>query len=412
MLFDAKVLESIVYNLMSNAVKYTPMGGSIEVKVRLGKDEQLAIAVENNGPAISEQQQSHLFEPFMHGYVSQGGMGIGLYMAHRMAALHHGTLTYERKDDVSVFTVLLPLDGSVYSPEECLPHQQKTEDVAEEDNVSEEVREMLPQPLNNYQVAIVEDDLDMMEQVKTELGQYFRVTGYMDGLSAVEGMVRSNPDIILCDVMLPGIDGYEVVRRVRTHAELRHTPVIMLTSMDDDSHQIKAYQVGADDYMVKPCSYRVLVARMAQLIKWKATAVAEESKASDAESATQAKEESPEYVKVLLSIEDKRFMDQIDAIIASHIRDSDFSLTTIADQLRVGRTTFFGRVKKITGMPPNKYVLKFKMEKARQLLIDTDLSVSEVGYAVGVGDASYFNRLYKNFYGISPSQFRKQTPEA
>ena len=105
-------------------------------------------------------------------------------------------------------------------------------------------------------------------------------------------------------------------------------------------------------------------------------------------------------------------MDQIDAIIASHIRDSDFSLTTIADQLRVGRTTFFGRVKKITGMPPNKYVLKFKMEKARQLLIDTDLSVSEVGYAVGVGDASYFNRLYKNFYGISPSQFRKQTPEA
>ena len=411
-LFDAKVLESIVYNLMSNAVKYTPMGGSIEVKVRLGKDEQLAIAVENNGPAISEQQQSHLFEPFMHGYVSQGGMGIGLYMAYRMAALHHGTLTYERKDDVSVFTVLLPLDGSVYSPEECLPPQQKTEEVAEEDNIREEVKEMLPQPLNDYQVAIVEDDLDMMEQVKTELGQYFRVTGYMDGLSAVEGMVRSNPDIILCDVMLPGIDGYEVVRRVRTHAELRHTPVIMLTSMDDDSHQIKAYQVGADDYMVKPCSYRVLVARMAQLIKWKATAVAEESKAPDAESATQAKEESPENVKVLLSIEDKRFMDQIDAIIASHIRDSDFSLTTIADQLRVGRTTFFGRVKKITGMPPNKYVLKFKMEKACQLLIDTDLSVSEVGYAVGVGDASYFNRLYKNFYGISPSQFRKQTPEA
>ena len=427
MLFDAKVLESIIYNLVSNAVKYTPMGGNIEVKVKLEKDKKLAIAVENNGSAISEQQLNHLFEPFMHGYVSQGGMGIGLYMAHRMAELHHGSLTYERKDGLSVFTVLLPLDRTVYSSEECLPHNQKTEDVAEEDNAREEVREMLPQPLNNYRVAIVEDDIDMMEQVKTEVGQYFHVKGYMDGLSAVEGIVNSKPDVILCDVMLPGIDGYEVVKRVRSHAELRNTPIIMLTSMDDDSHQIKAYQVGADDYMIKPCSYKVLVTRMAQLIKWKsASVVVEDSNVgqnptkADGEKPkntnstakeNQMSEKTPEEAKVLLSIEDKHFMERVDALIANHLSDFDFNLTMIADQLSVGRTTFFGRVKKITGMSPNKYILKFKMEKARQLLVETDLSVSEVSYKIGVEDSSYFNRLFKNSYGMSPSQFRKQKIE-
>ena len=411
--YDEKVLETILYNLISNAVKYTPMRGTISV--RLGKNSrgQLEISVENNGPAITAQQLQHLYEPFMHGYVSQGGMGIGLYMAHRMAELHHGELTYERKDEAtSVFKVVLPMGNDAYTIEEL--SQQKTEPKVEvsSSQLEAHVQEMLPKPLNDYHVAIVEDDLDMLEQVKAEVGRFFHVEAYSDGQSAIEGILQSKPQVVLCDVMMPDINGYEVVKRLRTDEAMRNVPIIMLTSMDDDSHQIKAYQVGADDYVIKPCSYKVLLTRIAQLIKWKATAVAEESKAPDAESATPAKEESPENVKVLLSIEDKRFMDQIDAIIASHIRDSDFSLTTIADQLRVGRTTFFGRVKKITGMPPNKYVLKFKMEKARQLLIDTDLSVSEVGYAVGVGDASYFNRLYKNFYGISPSQFRKQTPEA
>jgi len=423
-LFDAKVLETIVYNLISNAVKYTPVGGDVKVCVKLENDKKLAIVVENNGPVISEQQLSHLFEPFMHGYVSQGGMGIGLYMAHRMAEMHHGELNYERKDGLSVFTVLLPQDRKMYSPEECLPHNQKNEEVEVVDDAKEVIREMLPQPLNDYHVAIVEDDNDMMEQVKSEVGQYFHVKGYIDGLSAVEGIINSRPNIVICDVMLPGVDGYEVVKQLRNHTELRNTPIIMLTSMDDDSHQIKAYQVGADDYMLKPCNYKVLLTRMAQLIKWKSVAVVdEESKVKENQAKAdnenqkkddatirekQAKEKSPEEVKVLLSIEDKRFMDQVDALIVNHLGEFNFNLTMLADLLNVGRTTFFGRMKKITGMSPNKYILKIKMEKARQLLTETDLSVSEVGYKVGVEDASYFNRLFKGFYGLSPSQFRKQ----
>lgn len=413
MFFDEKVVETILYNLLSNAVKYTPENGSIQLKVSLNTNRQLQITVANNGPAISPQQLQHLFEPFMHGYVSQGGMGIGLYMAHRMAQLHHGNLTYERKDDMVVFSVVLPIDATCYSQEETSITSKKTIGETNLGSLGEEVKTMLPKPLNSYHIAVVEDDYDMLEQIKGEVSQFFHVDAYMDGLSAVEGITAHNPSLVLCDVMLPGIDGYEVVRQIRANEQLKHLPVVMLTSMDDDTHQIKAYQVGADDYVIKPCNYKVLVTRIAQLIKWSrksqgTSVVKMEEGADDVSSTVGAKQAVSEEQKILLSIEDKRFMEQVDSIIANHLSDFDFSISTIADQVSIGRTTLFGRIKKITGMSPNKYILKIKMEHAKALLTDTTLSISEVGYKIGVDDSAYFYRLFKNYYGMSPSQYRKQ----
>ena len=354
----------------------------------------------------------------MHGYVSQGGMGIGLYMAHRMAELHHGELTYERKDeDTSVFKVVLPMDSTAYTIEEL--SQQKAEPKVEVSSaeLQEHVQEMLPKPLNDYHVAIVEDDLDMLEQVKAEVGRFFHVEAYSDGLSAVEGILKSKPQVVLCDVMMPDINGYEVVKRLRADEAMKNVPIIMLTSMDDDTHQIKAYQVGADDYVIKPCSYKVLLTRIAQLIKWRNNEKVKEenrvpsNESAPAESTSPREAASADEPKVILSIEDKRFMEQMDYIIASHLSDSDFNVSTLAEQVNIGRTTLFGRFKKIMGMSPNKYILNAKMEHAHQLLAETDLSVAEVGYKVGIDDASYFYRLFKNYYGMSPSQYRKQKVE-
>ncbi len=443
MLFDPKALETILYNLVSNAIKYTPTDGSISINMSLGSNSLLVISVENSGPAISERQLSHLFEPFMHGYVSQGGMGIGLYMAHSMAKLHHGDLEYVRKEGATCFVVTLPTKLEAYSEEErsrqkAVSHEETSTPV----NVEKLVREALPNPLNSYHVAVIEDDFDMLEQVKGEVGQFFHVDAYSDGISGVEGVKKNKPALILCDVMMPGIDGYEVVKRIRTDEELKNTPVIMLTSMDDDTHQMKAYEVGADDYVIKPCSYKVLMTRIAQLIKWKykkesemaqMEAQAEKSvknenvvekqtsrpeTASDSPVGTktigsksvesksvEAKSEEP---KLLLSIEDKRFIEQVDAIIASRLSDPNFSLLVIAEMVSVGRTTLFGRIKKITGMPPNKYILKKRMEVALQLLKESNLNVSEIGCKVGIDDSAYFYRVFKGYYGMSPSQYRKQ----
>lgn len=417
--YDEKVLETILYNLLSNAVKYTPMRGTIYVRLKKVTVDKLEITVENNGPAITEQQLQYLYEPFMHGYVSNGGMGIGLYMAHRMAELHHGVLTYERNDGgTSVFRVVLPLGRSVYSTEELSKLKVEPKVETSYTELVDFVQEMLPKPLNNYHVAIVEDDLDMLEQVKREIGSFFHVEAYSDGQSAVEGILKSKPEVVVCDVMMPDISGYEVVKRLRADEVLRNVPIIMFTSMDGDAHQIKAYQVGADDYVIKPCNYKVLLTRIAQLIKWRYKEIQKIERQNEKLPEIQTSDSKTindtvvsDEPKVVLSIEDKHFMERVDYIIASHLADDDFNVTTMADQMNIGRTTFFGRFRKLAGMSPNKYILKARMERAHQLLTDTDMTISEVGYEVGIMDSSYFYRLFKKKYGVSPSQYRKQIDE-
>ena len=408
--FDPKALETILYNLLSNAVKYTPTGGTVQARLGRDADGQLFIEVANTGPALSPRQTEHLFEPFVHGYVSQGGMGIGLYVARSMARLHHGELGYERLDDKTVFRLTIPVQADCYSEEERqVAGGFAASGAAEAPAIP--VQRMQPQPINNYRVAVVEDDPDMMEQIKGEVGLFFHIDAYTDGLSAMAGIKDRRPDGVICDVMLPGLDGYELVRRLRTDLPQYHVPVIMLTSLDDEAHQIKAYQAGADDYMVKPCSYQVLTVRMAQLIKWNArteAGVKPAASETDSPAPASAAVESAVGPRILLSIEDKRFMEQVDTVIANHLSDAGFSISELAALLSVGRTTLFGRVKKLTGQSPNKYIQKARMEHARQLLADTGLSVMEVGCKVGVADAAYFYRLFKNYYGMSPSQYRKQ----
>lgn len=128
---------------------------------------------------------------------------------------------------------------------------------------------MLPQALNDRHIAIIEDNPDMLEQIKMEMAVYFHVSGYSDGQTGLEGMKADMPSLLICDVMLPDTNGYDIVKQMRADEQLKNVPVIMLTALDDEKHQIKGYEAGADDYMVKPCNYRILMARSIQLIKWR-----------------------------------------------------------------------------------------------------------------------------------------------
>lgn len=224
MVFDYDAVEHVVYNLVSNAVKYTQEEGTITVKVSLDHGEEsevtdkLAITVEDNGAGIDPSQAEHLFEPFMHGYASQGGMGIGLYMAKNMATLHHGSLKYNGvRPHGSRFIFTLPVHDE-YSIEE---HQKAGNDETEavfggaEDKVEAMVREIAPKAMNDITVIVIEDDPDMMEQIKGELGEYFHIEGFMNGSSGYEAVRRIKPALVVCDVMLPEKNGYDIVRDIR-----------------------------------------------------------------------------------------------------------------------------------------------------------------------------------------------------
>lgn len=403
MLQDRHVVESIVCNLLSNAIKYTPQKGRVSLTTAIADGgATLVITVSDTGPGIAPRQRDHLFEPFMHGYVSQGGMGIGLFLAHRMAGLHHGSLEYSEAGggSGSVFTLRLPTADDAYAGD-WQPHAAATGRPTTAETAAAPTAEPAA-PMNDVRIAVVEDDPDMMEQLRTELGAYFRVDAYMDGDSAVRGITAEPPALAVCDVMLPGISGYEVVARLRAAEATRRLPVIMLTALDDDGHQIKAYNAGADDYMVKPCNLRVLLARAARLIRWSG---------GDGSRTDGGGKPDGDAPQVLTSQADRRFREAADAIISRRLADKTLTADTLAEAMHVGRTKLFGWMKELTGMTPARYIMKARMETAARLLAEGTLNVSEVGMRVGMDDPSYFYRCFKSHYGVAPSKYGKSGGE-
>lgn len=409
--FDRRMVETMVYNLLSNAVKYAPQRGEVAVTLR-HEAGTLVLAVADNGPGMGEEQLRSLFQPFMRGNVSQGGMGIGLYTAHRMAGQHHGRLVYQRagEDGGSVFTLTLP-DADVYAEEE---HKAATATATLAETTPGEaeeplVRELPPRAYNDVTVAVVEDDPDMMEQVSGVLAQYFHIDKYMSGEAALEGMKEHRPALVVCDVMLPGIDGYEVVRRLRKWEGPR-VPVVMLTALDDDAHQLRSYKADADDYMGKPCNFKLLVARCAQLI-CPTPAPTPVGRGEANKKPLPTGEGTGEGLRLVLTQADKLFKDKMAAHVAQHIADPAFTVDQLAQLMGMGRTKFFAKAKELLGVSPNKYLQNERMRLAADLLADGELTVAEVAYRVGMQDTSYFNKCFKAAYGVPPSKYARAAGE-
>lgn len=395
MTFDKHIVETIVYNLLSNAVKYTPVKGQVELRIHM--DGALKMMFQDSGPGIAKEQTGQLFQPFMHGYVSQGGMGIGLFMAHKMALAHHGNLTYEYTGNGSLFTVTLPAEANVYVAEDYKMDKAIATDQDETEHANSIIQEMQPQALNSHTVSIIEDDPDMMQQIRTAIGTYFQTDCYMNGLDGYNGVTAKHPDLIISDVMLPDMDGYEIVKKIKSDAELSHTPVIMLTGLDDERHQIKGYAAGADDYMIKPCNFNILIARVTQLIEWNI------NRSTQSAQQTLTENTSP----IIKDKADKVFRERIEMIVGQHISEEEFNVDQLAEMMYMGRTKFFGRMKEVIGMSPNKYLQTARMKMAADLLAECKYNVTEVCYRVGIQDISYFNKLFKSFYGVSPSKYGK-----
>lgn len=408
--FDKHIVDTIVYNLLSNAVKYTPEHGIIELKLKK-EETHLLITVEDNGPGVSADQQQHLFKPFMQGYTSKGGMGIGLYTAYKMALRHHGSLTYDTTSNGALFTLRLPADDSLYEADEYRTEKAIDNTEHEERKSMELIHELMPQAMNNEQVTIIEDDPDMLEQLRTEVGVYFRTTGHTNGQQGYDAVCNGLPALVVCDVMLPDMSGYDIVRRLKDNPQTQNIPVIMLTALDDESHQIKGYRAGADDYMVKPCNYHVLVARIVQLIQWNRQMRQTPPLPADTQQDTQTDTDKGTTGNttgaIITSKVDKLFLERLQEQVTQHLSDQYFTIDTLAQLMCMGRTKFYGKVKELTGMSPNKYLLGERMRKAGELLYDGTLSVSEVCYRVGIQDPSYFNKCFKAHYGVPPSKYNK-----
>lgn len=404
--FDKQIVETIVYNLLSNAIKYTPAKGSISLRLRSASDG-IVIIVEDSGPGISKEQQATLFQPFMQGNMSKGGMGIGLYTSYRLAAQHKGTLEYKRENNTTIFSVILPELECTQTKEEPTATPLATADT----DITDLIREPLPHSLNNITIAVIEDDHDMMDQICGELGKYFKILRFYDGQSALKNLLEQYNDtdssirteLIVCDVMLPDMEGYHIVKELKSNSASKNVPVIMLTALNDDRHQLKSYETGADDYMIKPCNYRLLVARAIQLIRKQEERMQEEKRRTES---TAVQQDTPVQT-IITSASDKYFLEKMNSIIAQHIGDCNFNVNDMPDMMNMGRTKFFNKMKELTGMSPNKYLQNERMRIAADMLITGEFTVAEVSYKVGIQDASYFNKCFKAKYGTVPSKYGK-----
>lgn len=398
--FDKQKVETIVYNLISNAIKYTPEKGRVKIALSKTDDRHVAFTVEDSGNGIDGEQEEVLFQPFMHGYVSQGGMGIGLYVARNMAESHKGTLEYSRSTDLggAKFVLTLPSDGSEYAPDDYNDTSSAvTDEPKGETKPLTDIKEILPPSINEINVAVIEDDLDMLDQLRSDLGPYFKVTTYTNGTDAIRGIADAVPSLVFCDVMLPDINGYDIVKQLKASDNTKGIPVIMLTALNDDAHQIRGYKAGADDYMVKPYNPHLLILHAANLIRW---TMAGGTASDNGESNV-----SP--IPVMTDIADRKFKDKLRLMAEQHYRETDFTIDKLAELMNMGRTKLYGKIKELEGVTPSKYINDIRMRKAAELIETGDYNINEIPYMIGLTDVSYFGKCFKAFYGVSPGRYAK-----
>ena len=353
-----------------------------------------------------------------------------------MAEIHKGSLTYQRSQSLGGcrFCLALPNDASKYQPEDIIEKKALDDHSIDKDEIDMIVKEMTPKAINNVTVMVIEDDPDMLEQIKSELSVYFHVETFMNGKTGYENIRKIKPALLISDIQLPEMSGYEIVSNMKADPETQNIPVIMLTAFDDTSHILKAYKNFVDDYMVKPCNFKLLIARALQFVAMdlKAKQEAEEKAKQEkalrqekalAENAPQenteqsscgeaiqikpVKELKKNEPTLLMSTLDKKFKDKLEAIVAQHISDNNFNVDRLADLLCLGRTTVYNRTKSIMGVSPNIYIQNERLRIAAKLLLEGEYTVSEISEKVGFSDSTYFYKCFKNKYGIAPSKYGK-----
>lgn len=408
MFIDKGNLDKVVYNLLSNAFKYTPSNGQVLFRVKVNEEAgTLDISVSDTGVGIPKEKRGELFNRFMQSSFSANSVGVGLHLTHELVNIHKGTITYrENEGGGSVFTVTLPLHADAYEEKDFLkPSRLQAEDPAisfldREEGTETDGRDDLPQPgasLNPRKVLIIEDDDDVRRFLQEEISRYFEVHAKPDGKSGLEEARAYNPDLIICDVLMPGMNGFEVTRRLKEDFNTCHIPVVLLTALDSADKRLEGMKKGADLYIGKPFSLKYLLTCIMKLIE-------QRDKLRDKFS-----RDSSAKTNVLVASElDQKFIDELNALIGQRLADPDLSINDLMTAMHLGRTTFNNKVCGITGYTPSKYIRLLRLKKSAELLLEQKYNVSEVCYMVGFSDPYYFSKCFKQQFGVPPSCYAGQ----
>ncbi|MBJ2184205.1 MAG: substrate-binding domain-containing protein [Muribaculaceae bacterium] len=399
---DVDKIERVMFNLISNAFKYTPAHGSITASARRSAD-CIEISVADTGKGISAEDLSHIFERFFQvDKVHPNGSGIGLSLAKAFIELHDGTLTAESEPGKgSVFTVRLPVRTTGSGEVRTSGSRITAEDVGLELGTVAPDAPDTEDTDTRTRALVIDDNPDIRSMVSTLLAADYEVLTAADGQKGLKMAMKYVPDLILCDVMMPVMDGLECCRRLKTEEATSHIPVLMLTACTMDEQRIQGYDCGADAYLSKPFNPRVLAARCRSLVEnrrrikslWPAPQQSQRP-LPKAETST-----APADI-------DSEFYARFCNIVEAGMSDPNLNVDTVAGRMGLGRTQFYRKIKALTGHSPVELLRDMRLARARNLLTTTEKTVAEIAYEVGFSTPAYFGKCYKDRYGDTPAAIR------
>lgn len=410
---DRDKLARVFFNLMSNAVKYTPKDGTITITLRHNEGSFFFTMNNDSVKTISKDDLPHIFERFYQPKGSIGGTGIGLALVKANVDLHHGSISAtSSQEEGTTFSITLPDTQEGYDPDADNDGNKDNSTKAEQGYVDDsyapvnvEAAEKAERITNAEDfdadrplVLIIDDNNGMRAYLRSILQDHYNVSEAVNGQQGLERARREVPKLVVCDVMMPVMDGLEFTRRLKADTATSHIPVILLTARSLSEQREEGYGTGADSYLTKPFTGSLLLARIDNLIHSRTLLRSLFSGNS--------KEEEKE--EEMLGAQDQTFVTRLREVIRDNMGDSDFSVERIGEEIGLSRVQLYRKVKALTGQTPVELLRKARLERSRRLIEKTEKSVSEIAYEVGFTSPSYFNKCFKDEFGISPGAMREK----
>jgi len=421
--FDKSMLKNILFNLLSNAFKFSDGGSEIIIyvstiskKVRSRLVSYVKISVLNFGPVISKEDIPLIFEQFYQLPYKQKnlGSGIGLSLTKRLVELHRGKIIVSSSETKGTrFSILLRLGNEHLEKNECIEQAEILEgceedfyymdvgedqvDIQQEAGVDVEPTSDIPFEESRQNLLIVEDNIDLQKFIQEIFKDKYRVFTAENGEDAIAVAHHEAIDLVISDVQMPVMDGFELCRHIKTTLICSHIPVILLTAKTSPIHQEKGYRTGADAYITKPFNAEILELRVDNLLKTRANLV------------RKFKQDTIlEPKKLTISSPDELFLEKAISVVEQYISDPDFNVSAFIDQMNMSRTVIYTKLKALTGQNLSTFIRLIRLKKASRLITETQMNVSQVAYEVGFNDLKYFRESFKELYKVTPSEYKKQ----
>lgn len=389
--FDQDVIEKIIYNLIGNALKYTPENGEINV---YGTRENSAynFSIKNSGNSIPPEIQEKIFERFYQSSTRNPGAGVGLALSKELAELHHGSIAlFNEAEGLTEFKIEIPTQKSTYRSDQILIEGLPQEPINPQ-IIS--VEKNLPIAEDAPVLLIVDDNREIREYITSIFEQTYIIHTAMDGKVGFTHALENIPDVVISDVMMPEEDGFTLTKNLKENSLTSHIPVILLTAKSEITDKLEGMGIGADAYVTKPFNPQLLRANVENLL---------ENRRKLQQRFAQEVILMPKDISV--SSADEQFLERLQKVMDSHITDPDFTTETFCQEMGVSRMQLHRKLKALTGQSTTEFLKSQRLKMALTLLREKKINISEVGYLVGFNDPSYFARCFKQEYGVAPSQY-------